>query len=368
MYHLLLLCLLLPPPTAGCLDADGNEVDWFFQYKMPNGYKVTYTDSNSKKSSTLQVVGSLDDKENPPALIMTLRSLANKGANKSSDDTIAWEPYFMYNDQPDNASPSSSSGHTKGVVSTGSRPFWLLHSTPNFPSSDGKATFYFPEAEIIFGQTFLCVAISSSAIEDMATQLSYTHPYVYVNKVGDASGFPKLAQILDGSGFVTSPGATSVKKFGSFTHVAKNANWDDDMYENLVATTLKSDLVVESWIRGSAEGTYCKPKHDYEVVDVENMMAVDTDGTNITWKETQDHAKWALTRDSGHPYVCIADINRMTSQRSRGGGAFCFQNANLAGQLSNSIVKQHACRGSSTKGKHNHHLRGEQHFHNTTLY
>ena len=105
-----------------------------------------------------------------------------------------------------------------------------------------------------------------------------------------------------------------------------------------------------------------------QALDVENMMAVDTDGTNITWKETQDHAKWALTRDSGHPYVCIADINRMTSQRSRGGGAFCFQNANLAGQLSNSIVKQHACRGSSTKGKHNHHLRGEQHFHNTTLY
>jgi len=292
----------------------------------------------------------LDDKENPPALIVTLRSLVK--SESKSGRSVKWEPYFMYNDQPDNAQPSSSSGHTKGVVGIGTRPFWLLHSVPNFPSSDGKGTFYFPESEIIFGQTFLCVAIDAANIDDIATQLSYTHPYVYVNQVGDASGWPLLSQILDGSGFITSPGSTSTKKFGSFTHFAKNGNWDDDMYENLIAKTLKSDLVVESWIRGNGEGTYCKPAHPYEVVDVENMMAVDTDGTNITWKETQDHAKWAVTTDSGHPYVCIADINRMKSQRTRGGGALCFENSNLANQMSNSIVKQHKCRGSASDSKY----------------
>jgi deoxyribonuclease-2 len=257
----------------------------------------------------------------------------------------------MYNDQPDNATPSSSSGHTKGVVSTGSSPFWLMHSTPNFPSSNGKSTFYFPESEIIYGQTFLCVKMSASNIEDMATQLSFTHPYVYVNKIKDTSGYPILASILDGTGFNTQAG-TSVKKFGSVTHMAKNANWGDDLYENLVAKTLKSDLVVESWIRGSAEGTYCKPKYDYEVVDVNNMAALGTDGTNITWRETQDHAKWCLSVDSGYPWVCIADINRMTSQRKRGGGIFCFKNANLAAQMSGSIVDSNECSGDLLHSKH----------------
>lgn len=346
MLSIALLVVATLPSVLGCLDADGNDVDWWFQYKMPNSYLTTYTDSHSKKSSTLVVSGALDDKSNPPALIVTLRSLATTGSSKSGKKT-SWEPYFMYNDQPDNATPSSSSGHTKGVVGIGAKPFWLMHSTPNFPSSDGKKSFYFPESEIIFGQTFLCVKIDASSIEDMATQLSYTHPYVYVNKVTETSSYPILASILDGSGFNTDAG-TSVKKFGDFTHMAKNQNWDDDMYENLVAKTLKSDLVVESWIRGSAEGTYCKPAHDYEVVDVNNMAALDTDGTNITWRETQDHAKWCITTDSGYPYVCIADINRMKSQRKRGGGIFCFKNTNLAAQLSGSIVSRHKCRDSSS--------------------
>jgi deoxyribonuclease-2 len=358
-------------------------VDWFFQYKMPNSYKVAYADSTTAgdKNGFLQVQEyALDDEDHPPALILTLRSLAKSKSEASqtgksskthhthhhrkkngyhtlpfngtglnstssvSSSAVQWEPYFMYNDQPDNAQPSGSFGHTKGVVAVGSKPFWLLHSTPNFPSSDGKAKFYFPQSEIIYGQTFLCVALGASDIEDIAGQLLYTKPYVYVNKVGDASGYPKLAQLLDGSGWVTEPG-TSVKKFGKFTHVAKNAEWDQDMYEDLIAPTIKSDLRVESWLRGLAEGTYCKPRHDYNVEDIENLVAQDYDGSNITWRESQDHAKWAISVDSGHPYVCIADINRMTSQRSRGGGAFCFQDASLARQLTGSVTKHAQCRG-----------------------
>eukprot|EP00946_MAST-07B_sp_MAST-7B-sp1_P003710 g3710.t1 len=368
-----------PSLGSACLDNDGNEVEWFFQYKMPNSYKVAYADSTTAgdKNGFLHVQQyALNSAEHPPALILTLRSLA-KSKSKSShtgkhshhyhktraagyetlpfngtilnstrhtDDAVEWEPYFMYNDQPDNAQPSGSFGHTKGVVGVGSKPFWLLHSTPNFPSSDGKGKFYFPESEIIYGQTFLCVAIGASDIEDVANQLLYTKPYVYVNKVGDASGYPTLAQVLDGSGWKTDPG-TSVKKFGKFTHVAKNAQWGKDMYEDLIAPTISSDLRVESWLRGLAEGTYCKPKHDYNVEDVEQLAAQDYDGSNITWKESQDHAKWAISVDSGHPYLCIADINRMTSQRNRGGGAFCFTDASLARQLTGSVTKHAQCRG-----------------------
>ena len=340
--RLLATLLSLHTVAHACVDGDGNKVDWWFQYKMPNGYKTTYTDSSSKSSDYLKITGALDDKANPPALIQTLRSLVKSSSTRTKK--VSWEPYFMYNDECDNASPSSASGHTKGVVSTGSRPFWLLHSTPNFPSSDGKPTFYFPESEIIYGQTFLCVALTASDFDKVGTQLSYTHPYVYVNKVGDiAKSYPKLAAVLDGH-FNTHAGTSTVTIAGKFTHMAKNKNWNDDLYESLIAPTLKSDLVVETWIRGDGEGTFCKPTHTYDVVDVETLAALDTDGTNVTWRESQDHAKWAITQDSGHPYVCIADINRMKSQRKRGGGAFCFENANLARQLSGTISTHYQCK------------------------
>lgn len=47
----------------------------------------------------------------------------------------------------------------------------------------------------------------------------------------------------------------------TFTSLAKNGAWNDDLYEGLVAPHFGSDLLVESWLRGSKEGSYCKPKY-----------------------------------------------------------------------------------------------------------
>ena len=55
-------------------------------------------------------------------------------------------------------------------------------------------------------------------------------------------------------------------------------------------------------------------------------------GIHYAWPETHDHAKWAITKD--HNWVCVGDINRMISQRKRGGGAVAFQNPTLWTALS----------------------------------
>jgi deoxyribonuclease-2 len=47
-------------------------------------------------------------------------------------------------------------------------------------------------------------------------------------------------------------------------------------------------------------------------------------GAHWAWPETHDHAKWGITLHA--PWICVGDINRMISQRKRGGGTIAFQN------------------------------------------
>jgi deoxyribonuclease II len=46
---------------------------------------------------------------------------------------------------------------------------------------------------------------------------------------------------------------------------------------------------------------------------------------------------------STQPYVCVGDINRMQSQRNRGGGTVCFAHAGLWASLTAAIAKRDTC-------------------------
>jgi deoxyribonuclease II len=50
-------------------------------------------------------------------------------------------------------------------------------------------------------------------------------------------------------------------------------------------------------------------------------------GAHWAWPETHDHAKWGISVQSD--WVCVGDINRMISQRKRGGGTIALQNKTL---------------------------------------
>jgi len=49
------------------------------------------------------------------------------------------------------------------------------------------------------------------------------------------------------------------------------------------------------------------------------------------WAEVKDHAKWALSESGA--WICVGDINRMISQRKRGGCTIAFQDQALWAQL-----------------------------------
>ena len=64
-------------------------------------------------------------------------------------------------------------------------------------------------------------------------------------------------------------------------------------------------------------------------------------GSGFEYKESSDHSKWAVTADGS--VFCSADINRMTTQYARGGGAMCMKNAQFATQMKNAITAHDQC-------------------------
>jgi len=330
--------------SHGCVDNDGNAVDWYFTYKMPSGYKIAYIDANTEglNSGPLHLFDRSLDDDNAVAVIRTLRSLVSK------------EDYILYNDQPDVGRASSMYGHAKGVVAVNADGggFWLIHSTPHFPSSSGKGAFFFPEKEVIYGQTFLCITLGSGDIEKVAKQLLYIKPYVYTSTLSEATQrkFPTLGRVME-QDWVNDKG-TNMENFqvGSimFTHFAKNTAWNGDIFERLIAPHYRTGLLVETWLRGKACGTYCRPEKEYDVMDVQSMVAVGTSGQKVTWTESHDHAKWAVAVDNSK-VLCVGDTNRMTSQRKRGGGAFCFKHEGLATALFSSIENADTCGNKAVK-------------------
>ena len=148
-------------------------------YKTPNGYTFAYTDTNTpveQHTPLTMFPRPMDDTSDPIALTRTLQSIADKPSTRLGAATSP--SFFLYNDEPDVGTASSSYGHTKGVLTEdgSSGGFWIVHSTPKFPASSGKAAFYFPETEIIYGQTFLCISLKKAQVDDVGKQVCAQRP------------------------------------------------------------------------------------------------------------------------------------------------------------------------------------------------
>ena len=310
------MCDSFGPSSEGpsCLDDQGNFVSWWFMYKTPNGHRAAFFGPHSR-AGTLDPTMSLSDQTGP--LLATLNQLkgskASTSKSKSSGrgtgyNTSAGNPYsyLLYNDEPDNAQPSSNYGHCKGVLGVGdSQGFWLSHSTPLFPNSNAKS-FTWDSGEDTYGQTFICMSLDFPSgggdVETAASHMLYIKPNVYEQDMSQAAlaKSPSLSDVVNKK-WVFAPGTwhkrfTPTSSSMYFDTFGKNTNWNSDLWGDLVAPFYKSGLVVESWIRGQALGPYCSGDHAYEVVDAQTLSVGST-----TFKESQDHAKWAITTGSNAP-------------------------------------------------------------------
>jgi len=349
-----LLLFAAAAAALSCLDEAGAPVPWWFILKAHGGLDYAYADAAGAvaPAGPLRLTGKSLDCGDACALGATLSALlAAPGAAR-----VSW------NDEPPAAAAeaaaavnatlaSATSGHTKGVLGADAGGgFWLTHSMPKFPLLVGQTAFRWDAggASLTYGQSFLCVSVAPADVEAAASGLARVDPLVYGSSVpaGLAAAYPKLAALVAGA---RTPGAGSVVVRSTagnlFTYFSKSGSTGVDIWEDVVQADLGVDMYVETWRRAPVMATYCRPEYAFDSVNVAAMQFVGADGAPAPFKYTQDHSKMAVAVNatSAQHWLCVGDMNRMSSQWVRGGGAVCFRHAPTFAAVSAMVTAVDGC-------------------------
>ena len=256
------------------------------------------------------------------------------------------DSYLVFNDEPPGStSYNFSFGHTKGyfALASDSTGFYITHSIPAYPTGPSQSPDYIGLGgnAYTYAQNVLCLSVNASTLDSLSYKFQLNRPQIYDSKISNtvAQTYHNISNLAKGK--YTTAAICANENLATqggqiFTIFAKSTQWNNDLYDSCVATRLGSDLWVESWIRGSAEGPNC-PSSGYTTLDIQ---AVDF-GSGISWSETKDHSKWCVAVNVST--WCMGDINRMTTQYSRGGGTTCIQDSELFDALVKASIQTDSC-------------------------
>ena len=329
----LLLLLSVHLSWQQCRDESGGFVDWFVIYKLPKNEKHHQKYASFIDDGLGHVYLDAHDASND----WSLSKLSIGDSRSSVGRTLASlyedshdSAYVMYNDEHPDGNTSFTDGHTKGVIAFGPKTgFWLVHSVPKYPPPPSAGSYGYPHTGQMYGQSFLCISLNTKAsLDKIGMQLLYNRPYIYAKNLPAFSqaDFPHFKAALDGVHVKKPPFYRTqelVSEGGTrFISFAKTAHFEKDLYADLVAPMLKTDLLVETWPNGRGRmNSSCSLKFKVENVDAMAFNKVET------FASTHDHSKWGIaSQEKETSHVCIGDINRMESQKKRGGGTVCFVN------------------------------------------
>jgi len=319
----------------------GKPVDWFIIYKLPydsspynrklKGRGYLYMDGSTNGQWTRSNLGLDNDKQSVGY------TYAQIYATKKDPNVFR----AMYNDEWPSGDTSFTLGHTKGAAAFDKTSgFWMIHSVPKFPHGDAYS---YPSTGAKYGQAFLCVTYKYAQLGDVGKQLFFNEPYIYEKALpaAFAKDFPVLDQLIKGEATPSpfSNTATLVSSGGvSLISFAKSKKWGHELYADLVAPTLKKNLIAETWQNGKGNtGKNCSLS--YHVTNAAQISLAD----DITFSILDDHSKWAVSDEKSGGFICIGDINRQFGQIRRGGGTVCMQDAKVWKAFRNSIKKSDSC-------------------------
>lgn len=335
-----------------CLDETGKSVEWFAGITYEKTYYYLDANTPSSSSSWKLSPNALND-TTKGSLMFTAGTIYANATNRFA--------FVSWNDQPPTEeSVSSTYAHSKGILVTeggeSGTGFLLIHSKPSWPQSSkaGSKINEFPE--YTYAQSFVCVSLTATELEDVALALTVNRPFVYDSSTDGITSIPNLLSLISKTKNPNSD--TKITKFNNkiFTLFSKSKAWGKDLYSDLISPTLKASLSVETWRDGSGGRlpSFCTkeefspvPKSgkvvDFNIWEVNEVLMPD----GVGWSGTKDHSKWAVTNTTstseGKHVACIGDINRFCSQENRGGGSLCIQSETLWKAMSNIAVGVDGC-------------------------
>lgn len=153
---------------------------------------------------------------------------------------------------------------------------------------------------------------------DMITKLLPIKPFIYATNLNN----PNSINNLMASGQIVSPDYTDTFTYRNYTingtnfnFIYKNGAVNASIFEDGLNNMLQSPLLAETWGR-PLQAPWCGSS--YTVGNINQI----TFNSQVTWKETQDHSKWAYA--TANNFSCFGDMNRMSSQWKRGGAFYCL--------------------------------------------
>ena len=230
------------------MDQSGAPVDWWFVYKLPDGFDYAYRDANTPDDEPLAPLANMSlNCTTTCALGSTLHQIYR---NKSGIATV------LYNDEPPSSyGPSAGiptridgeTAHAKGVLaydggngrSGNGGGFWLIHSVPKFPDLTLPAFTW--TASTTYGQSFLCMTLDAPQIDRAAYNLRHVAAQIFSSSAPWwlLASSPNMSMLVNA---IPASGADADSTIGFLTtragveidHFAKSASWGQDLYEDLV--------------------------------------------------------------------------------------------------------------------------------------
>lgn len=244
--------------------------------------------------------------------------------------------WILYNDQV-NFEPhekqsyvdlisTNNDGHCKGIIAWNNKNIsWLVHSVPDFPQYfDGNDISKIHESKKTYGQSFACVMIpyDENTITKIKNQIHIMNANIFISNCYEEY----REEFKKNDKHKKIQNTMNINK--NIHHIAKSKKFNADLYEDYLMKEFcknanNAHCICQTWIRG-----YKYPESEI----VKNVNSVEWNPTvfnNIKYDLNKDHSKWCISQSSSHKWVCVGDVNRMTSQKTRGGGGFVIMDNTL---------------------------------------
>lgn len=313
--------------ALSCKDENGKEVSTWSILKLPRGTKYYYYDINNELSLSPH---SLNDTE-VGALAHTMRQLWDSNIN-----------YKLYNDEPPfQTEYNMSVGHSKGVWMWDEENAVLVtHSIPKFPVGPKTDSEYMGLLENAwdYGQSMSCMEISLSSLPQIFGVLAAEIPLVYEESCSNTAGLcSEYQKYQEYTKSIEENIVCSVQLIDNkYVMFVKTSLEEIDIWSDCIAEYFGTEMRVESWVHGELEGSYCPPDVNFRTLDIKSINFADGN----SFVEYDDHSKWGL---GVSPLVCYGDMNRVTTQKVRGGSTYCWKDATLWSNMNAIINSTSSC-------------------------